>query len=189
MQTPAALRLNHLRLVLLVLGFAQGFSSRIEANDDPRRASSTPPAAITNPRHAAFRLLHELDRFLDHHPLIENDLRIDPFVLESEVYLDKNPALRQFLVSNPEVNVVLKTEPRHLLHRALLREANVLLKWSEVAQLDAFLDQHPVIEQQLMREPALIHAPEFLAAEPQLRGFLTQNAALARGFLPTAPSS
>jgi len=86
------------------------------------------------------------------------------------------------------VGSALKSVPRHLLHRALRREANVPLTWSEVAQLDTFLNQNPAIEQQLVRDPALIRAPQFLEARPRLREFLEQNAALARGFLPTAPS-
>ena len=182
------LRPSFARLGLLTLGIAPGFLSRIEASDQPS-PNSPPPAAITDQRRAAFQLLRELDLFLDHHPLIESDLRLDSCLLESAAYRAKHPALNQFLATNPDIGSVLKTEPRHLLHRALRREANVPLKWSEVAQFDAFLNQYPAIEQQLVRNPALILSPDFLAIRPRLREFLELNAALAHGFLPAAPTS
>jgi hypothetical protein len=187
MSLPATFRRNFAQPALFALCFAPGFVARIEASDEPRPVPP-PPAAITDQRRAAYELLRELDLFFDHHPLTENDLRVRPFLLENAAYLGKNPALRQFVAANPDVGAALKNVPRHLLHRALRREANVPLTWSEVAQLDTFLDQNPAIEQLLVRDPALIRAPHFLAARPRLREFLEQNAALARGFLPTAPS-
>jgi hypothetical protein len=184
---PATFRPSFARVGLLALGFAQGFVAPAAAGDAPS-PNPLPTAAITDQRRAAFQLLRELDRFLDHHPLIEGDLRPDPALLESAAYLEGHPALRQFLDANPEVGAALKSEPRHLLHRALRREANVPLKWSEVVQLDAFLNRSPAVERQLTGNPALIRATGFLATRPQLREFLAQNAALARGFLPAAPA-
>ena len=183
----ATFRRNFARLALFALCFTPGFLPRIEASDEPHPASP-PPAAITDQRQAAYELLRELDLFFDHHPLTENDLRVRPSLLENAAYLGKNPALRQFVAANPDVGAAFKSVPRHLLHRALLREANVPLKWSEVAQLDTFLNQYPAIEQQLVRNPALIRAAQFLEARPRLREFLEQNAVLARGFRPAASS-
>jgi hypothetical protein len=187
MPFAATFRPGLARLALPALSFALGFLSRIEASDE-FRPDPPPPAAITDQRRAGFPLLRELDSFCDHHPLTENDLRVRPSLLENAAYLGRNPGLRQFVAANPEVSAALKSEPRHLLHRALLREANVPLKWSEVAQLDHFLNQYPAIEQQLVRNPALIRAHQFLEARPRLRELLEQNAVLARGFLPTAPT-
>ena len=188
MPLPAKLRPIFARLALLAQGFAPGVIPRIEATDERHSSPPPPPTAIADERRAAFQMLRELDRFLDHHPLIEIDLRLDPMLLENAAYLESHPGLRQFLAANPDVSATLKSEPRHLLHRALLREANALLKWSEVIQLDAFLDRNPTVERQLVRDPALILTPDFLAAEPRLRDFLARNAALARGFLPATPT-
>lgn len=176
------------RLLLLALGFVLGFVPRTGAVESSPAAPPPSPPPITEQRRASFHLLHELDRFLDHHPLIENDLRVDVTLLENEAYLSRNPPLRQLVAIHPTMGATLRSEPRHLLHRALLREANVPLKWSEAAQLDDFLDQHPVIEHQLATDPMLIRTAGYLAAEPQLRAFLEQNATLSRGFLPPGPS-
>ena len=187
MSFPATFRRNFAPPALFALCFAQGFVSRIEASDEPR-PNPPSPAAITVQRQAAYELLRELDLFFDHHPLTENDLRVRPSLLENAAYLGKNPALRQFVAANPDVGAAFKSVPRHLLHRALRREANVPLKWSEVAQFDTFLNQFPAIEQQLVGNPALIRSHQFLEARPRLREFLEQNAVLARGFLPSASS-
>jgi len=175
------------RAGLLALGFAQGFATQAVAGDAPSPNPSA-PAEITDQRRVTIELLRELDRFCDHHPLMENELRVRPSLLENAAYLEKNPALRQFIAANPDVGAALRSAPRHLLHRALRREADVSLKWSEVAQLDAFLDLNPAVERQLVRRPALIRTPHFLEAQPRLREFLEQNAALARGFLLATPS-
>jgi hypothetical protein len=180
-------RRNFAPPALFALCFALGALPRIEASDEPR-PNPPPPAAITDQRRGAYELLRELDLFFDHHPLTENDLRVRPSLLENPAYLEKNPALHQFVAANPEVGAALKSVPRHLLHRALRREANVPLTWSEVAQLDTFLNQNPAIEQQLVRDPALIRAPKFLEGRPRLREFIEQDAVLAHGFLPTASS-
>jgi hypothetical protein len=188
MPFPGTFRRNFAQPAFLALCFAQGFLPLIEAGDQPR-PDPPPPAAIPDQQRATYELLRELDRFCDHHPLTENDLRVRPFLLENAAYLGKNPALRQFVAANPDVGTALKSAPRHFLHRALRREANAPLTWSEVAQLDAFLNQYPAIEQQLVGNPALIRSHQFLEARPRLREFLEQNAVLARGFLPAAPTS
>ena len=186
MTFPACLRPSFARLVMVFLGSAPGLSSLMAAGDEPHPVPSPAPAAITDQRRATIEALRELDRFLDHHPLIEVDLRLESCLLESPAYVERHPALHQFLTTNPEVGPVLQTEPRHLLRRALRREANTPLRWSDVIRLDAFFDQNAAVEQQLVRNPALILTPGFLAAEPKLREFLAQDAALARGFLPAA---
>jgi hypothetical protein len=187
MPFPTTFRPSVVWLALFVLGLAPGFISGVEADNEARPDPPSPPAAISAQRRAAFGLLRELDLFLDHHPLIEIDLRVEPLLLENPRYLEAHPALGQFLLANPAVDAVLKAEPRHLLHRALRREANVPLKWSEVAELDTFLDRNPAVERQLVRNPTLIREPGFLAVEAPLQDFLARHAALSRGFLPAAP--
>ncbi len=186
MTFPTSLRPSIARLVILSLGSVPGVISLMAAGDEPDPVPSPAAAAITDQRRATIQALRELDRFLDHHPLIEVDLRLESCLLESPAYVERHPALHQFLTTNPEVGPVLKTEPRHLLRRALRREANAPLKWSDVIRLDAFFDQNTAVEQQLVRNPALILTPGFLAAEPKLREFLAEDVALSRGFLPAA---
>jgi hypothetical protein len=134
--------------------------------------------------HQAHRLLRELDRFLDHHPLLENDLRRNPSLLADRQYLGEKPELQNFLTVNAGVIRALQMEPRHFLHRALLRQANAPLKYSEVSQLDPFLSEQPAIERDLIEDPARIQEPAYLKLHPPLGDFLAQHPLLFRVFPP-----
>jgi hypothetical protein len=141
-------------------------------------------AAPDEPLHKAHRLLRELDRFLDHHPLLENDLRLDPRRAIDPVYLSKDPDLQSFLADNPDVIQALQMEPRHFLHRALIREANAPLRYSDIAQLDPFFEAQPAIEREIVANPSRIRDRDYLGLHPPLRDFLTQHSLLCRVFQP-----
>lgn len=132
----------------------------------------------------AHRALRELDRFLDHHPLLENDLRLDPKLVADRHFLEKNSELKSFLADNPGVIGALQMEPRHLLHRALIRQASVPLRYAELAQFDPFLAAQPAIERDIAENPARIHDRDYLNLHPALVDFLAQHPLLGRVFQP-----
>jgi hypothetical protein len=131
------------------------------------------------------RALRELDRFLDHHPLLEDELRLSPALRTDARFLAANPDLRGFLATLPDLSAALQTYPRYFLYRALLREALAPLKHSEIALLGELLDKEPALERSLIRRPAAIRDAPFLAAHPSLRDFLQAHPPLDRVFLPT----
>jgi hypothetical protein len=132
----------------------------------------------------AHRLLRELDRFLDHNPLLEDDLRFDPGLVAAPDYLGKHAELQSFLDNNPGVVRALQLEPRHFLHRALMREADAPLKYAEVAQLDPFFAAEPAIERQIVEDPTRIRDRDYLILHPSLDDFLAQHPLLNRVFEP-----
>jgi hypothetical protein len=142
--------------------------------------SPTPDAVI-----AQRRALREFDRFLDHHPLLEDELRLNPALRTDARFLSTNPDLRRFLATAPELPAALQTYPRYFLYRALLREALAPLKHSEIARLGELLDKDPEMERTLVRRPAAIRDAPFLAAHPLLRSFLQTHPPLDHVFLPT----
>jgi len=146
------------------------------------RASEPPPTPA--PMTVVRRSLREFDRFLDHHPLVEDDLRLDPALTGDNAYLKKHPELHDFLGANPDVIRGLKHYPRYFLYRALLRQANAPLRYSEIAQLRAVLDEQPALERALTENPEAIRDPAFLHEHPLLRDFLDQHAELGQVFLP-----
>lgn len=164
--------------VLLALDRTNGLRAA-----EPAPAASMPSPADL-PAVQARRALREFDRFLDHHPLLEDELRLDPRLLTKPAYLEANPALREFLVANREVVPAVKRWPRYYLHRALLRQANAPLARPDLLPLDGLFDRHPAIEQQLARAPAAIRDVNFLRANPPLNEFLGQHPTLARVFPP-----
>jgi hypothetical protein len=116
--------------------------------------------------------------------LLENDLRRDPELVADRHYLEKTPELQSFLAGNSGVIEGLRMEPRHLLYRALMREASVPLRYAEVAQLDPFFAAQPAIEREIVENPARIRDRDYLNLHPMLGDFLAQHPLLGRVFQP-----
>ncbi len=53
--------------------------------------------------------------------------------------------------------------------------ANRDINWGEVSAFDAYLDQHPVMAQQLSANPGLVRNEEYLERHQNLRNFLNTN--------------
>jgi hypothetical protein len=130
------------------------------------------------------RALREFDRFLDHHALLENRLRIDPPLTANKAFLDKNPELRDFLQANPGVMDGLKTYPLYFLNRALLLQANVPLSFSQLAPFKDLFQADRKLEQELTRSPQSIRDPVFVGNHAALGDFFLQHPDLAQVFQP-----
>jgi hypothetical protein len=124
--------------------------------------------------------LREFDRFLDHHPLLEDQLRLDPKLTSQTVFLVRNLELGSFLKAHAGVAQGLSIYPRYYLNRALLRQANAPLSFHDLAPLKAVFQEDPKVERALIANPALIRDPVFLAAHLSLRVCLEQHPALGR---------
>lgn len=142
------------------------------------------PAPVQAPSIPAVRRsLREFDRFLDHHPLLEEQLRLDPRLTTDTAFGERNPELRDFLRANPPVAEGLKINPRYFLYRALLREANVPLSFPDLAPFKDLFQQQPGLERKLTESPDVIGDPGFCEAHAALRDFLHGHPALARVFV------
>jgi hypothetical protein len=151
---------------------------------EPAPSAASPSSPPPNSLPAAQRALREFDRFLDHHPLMEDRLRLDAQLTANPDFLKKNPELRDFLRANPNVTEGLKAYPRYFLNRALLRQASAPLPFSEFAPIRDLFQQQPNLEQELKANPESIRDPAFLESHPALRDVLVQHEPLGRAFLP-----
>lgn len=129
--------------------------------------------------------LREFGRFLDHHPLLEDRLRLDPTLLATPAFVQQHTELRTFLAANPEVPEYLKTRSFYFLDRALLRQAVAPVAATELAPLAQLLQREPALQHELMASPQSIRNPLFLEANPQLRECLVAHPKLASVFLPS----
>ena len=167
-------------LVLLLAMQAAAVIARMRAS-----ASSAPTPQIAEPREkraTAVDATRALDRFLDHHPLLEEKLRVTPRLVDDPDFLTQNPELRDFVRSNPGATARLSIEPRHLLYRALFRQANTPLSLRELEMFAELLDRAPALERTLNEKPESIRDPEFLKRQPALREFLLQRPRLSAAF-------
>lgn len=167
-------------LALLALAPGVGAIDRGYAAEAPRRAAE--PFGTTSV--AVRRALRDFDRFLDHHPLLEDELRLNPRLATRPDYLEANPELREFLRASPDVAQGLALHPRYFLYRALLRQASAPLPYHDVIQFGDVLDQQPDAEKELVRNPSVIRDESFLRSHPLLRDFILQRPGLAKVFLP-----
>jgi len=153
---------------------------------EPPGATALPPSApppIFRP--AVRRALREYDRFLDHHPLLEEQLRLDPPLAASPAFVDQNPELGDFLRANPFVAEGLKIYPRYYLNRALLHQASAPVSFADLTPFKTLFQQQPGLEQLLTKNPELIRDAGFLGSHAALYDFLIQHPPLARVFLPS----
>ncbi len=170
------------RLAFAVITTAPAIGWIDQARAGESMKSPAPPQANTRPEIRA--ALREFDRFLDHHPVMEGRLRLDPKLAADNAFLELNPELHNFLGANPKVTEGLKLYPLYYLNRALLRQASVPLSFSELARLRKLFQQDPKLEKTLTRNPEAIRDQGFLDSHPPLRTCLAQHPALASAFLP-----
>jgi len=132
--------------------------------------------------------LWEFDRFLDHHPLLETQLRLNPALAWDAAYPKKHPELGDFLRTNPVIVDELKRHPRYFLYRALVRQASAPLRYADMAQIREVLDVQPEVERALVLSPEAIRDPVFLQMHPLLWDFLARHPVRGFEFLPRSPS-
>jgi hypothetical protein len=181
-------RLTIARLTMGVLAAAPmpGWVAFARASEPVGLAA--PPAAppLADSRPAVRRALREFDRFLDHHPLLEDRLRLDSQLTTSKAFLDQNPELSDFLRANPNVAEGLKVYTRYFLNRALMRQASAPVSFHDLAPFKDLFQEQPKLEQELRENPESIRDPVYLDLHPELRAFLVRYPALGGVFLPSS---
>jgi phage-related protein len=124
--------------------------------------------------------LQVFDNFLDSHPAIDRDLRQDPTLAKNPAYLNAHADLRTFLQTHPRVQAEINSSPRFFVRREeAFDRFNRDITLAEIRSLDAFLDEHPDIENDLRRDPGLIRDSRYLASHPALRDYLNRHPAVA----------
>jgi hypothetical protein len=132
------------------------------------------------------RELASMDRFMDSHPEIAEQLRKDPSLINNREFVENHPALREYLQSHPEVreefqenpNAFMRQENRYERHEGDdrdhgRRDGDVTRR--ELASMDRFMDSHPEIAEQLRKNPSLVNNREFVENHPALQEYLQKH--------------
>jgi hypothetical protein len=122
-----------------------------------------------------------IDRFMDSHPEIAEQVRKDPSLVDNKQFVASHPALQQFLADHPGISEDFKNNPTSLMNREDRydrlegqnrgRDAT----HPELAAMDRFLDRHPEIAEQLRKDPSLVNNKQFVANHTALQQFLTEH--------------
>jgi phage-related protein len=139
--------------------------------------------------------LANMDRFLDSHPEIAEQLRKDPALINNQQFVDKHPELQAFLQSHPGVREEFREDPAVFMRaeerfdrREDRRFGDGDITRGELANMDRFLDSHPVVAEQLTKNPSLINNQQFVDKHPELQEFLQSHPGVREEFKenPTA---
>ena len=122
--------------------------------------------------------LATMDRFLDSHPEIAEQLRKDPTLIDKWQFVDSHPELKEFMAQHPELADQFKEHPDAFMHREDRfdqHEGDRDATRSQLASMDRFLDSHPEIAEQVRKDPALLDNKKFVTAHPALQDYLQQH--------------
>ncbi len=130
--------------------------------------------------------LANMDRFLDSHPEIAEQLRRDPSLVNDRKFVANHTALQQFLADHPGVRDQLRENPNAFMHEEERFDQRADqgrdLPRRELAKMDQFLDRHPEIGEQLRKDPSLVDNKEFMENHPALRQFLADHPEMREEF-------
>jgi ABC-type taurine transport system substrate-binding protein len=130
--------------------------------------------------------LANMDRFLDGHPEIAEQLRKDPSLVNNKEFVAKHPELQSYLQQHPGIREEFSENPN-----AFMRQEQRFDRQEDgrdhdnryaLANMDRFLDSHPEISEQLRKDPALVNNKEFVAKHPELQTYLQQHPGIREQF-------
>jgi len=127
--------------------------------------------------------LKNMDAFMDGHPEIAEQLRKDPSLVNNKKFVADHPALQQFLANHPGVREEYKENPNAFMNREGRFDQREDRQFSgdrdvtrgELRNMDAFMDAHPEIAEQLKKDPSLVDNKQFVANHPALQQFLANH--------------
>jgi len=168
---------THLWHTLAVLGLAIAFWAGTPVSAQNQNMS---PQVDNDTRN--FQVA-DMDRFLDSHPEVADQLRKDPSLIRSTEFLENHPQLRDFLQQHPGIreefsenpNAFMRQEERFERREDDGRFGDNDITRRELSSTDQFLDSHPEIAEQLRKDPSLINNREFVEKHPDLRAFLENH--------------
>jgi len=128
-----------------------------------------------------------MDRFLDSHPEIAEQLQRDPSLVNDKKFVQSHPALESYLKQHPEVREEFRENPNAFMQREQRFD-----RWedardhdmnrAQLAGMDRFMDSHPEIAEQLRRDPALVNDKKFVQSHPALQSYLQQHPEVRQDF-------
>jgi len=131
------------------------------------------------------RELASMDRFLDAHPEVAEQLRKDPSLIDNRQWVANHPALQEYLQNHPGVKEEFKENPNAFMkqeERYDRQEGDHDGRMGgidrddrnrgELTGFGQFLGEHSRIATDLSSDPTLATNKEYLASHPELNDYL-----------------
>ena len=126
------------------------------------------------------RELANMDRFMDSHPEIAEQLRKDPSLVDNRQFVQNHPELQQFLADHPGVREEYKENPNAFMHqedRFDQRQDSAMrgdhdLNRGGLSTFNEFLENHNDIAAELSKNPSLANNEEYVENHPALQDYL-----------------
>jgi len=160
----------------------QRFDQREDRDRDRDRDQDNDRRRSSDDNDVNRRELANMDRFMDSHPEIAEQLRKNPGLVNNKEFVENHPSLQQFLADHPGVREEYKENPSQFMAREQnfdrredSRRGDSDVTRRELANMDRFMDSHPEIAEQLRKNPALVDNKEFVENHPSLQQFLADH--------------
>jgi hypothetical protein len=124
-----------------------------------------------------------MDRFMDNHPEIAEQLHKNPSLVNNKEFVDGHPALQQFLASHPGVDEEYRENPNALMKQeqrfdqrqdsGFRRDGDTTR--GQLSSFHEFLEGHGNISSELSKNPLLAASEEYLENHPALQTYLKAN--------------
>jgi phage-related protein len=124
--------------------------------------------------------LSKMDRFMDSHPEIAEQVRKNPLLLDDRRFVEGHPALQEFLATHAGVREEVRENPNAFMSAEGRYDRREDMRLAST--MDQFLDNHPEIAEQLRKNPALIDNKEFVENHSALQQFLAAHPELRQEF-------
>ena len=127
--------------------------------------------------------LANMDRFMDSHPEVAEQLRKDPSLVDNKRFVDSHPEFREFLAQHPGVREEYKENPNAFMHqeqRFDRREDSNFgrdrdVTGGELSSFHEFLEGHGNIAGELSKNPSLAKNQEYLENHAALQTYLQNH--------------
>jgi hypothetical protein len=136
----------------------------------------------TSDRNISRRDIVEMDRFMDAHPEIAEQLKKDPSLIDNKQWVANHPALQEYLKTHIDVSAAFRAHPDQFMrdedrynqdgdhfggNRMSADDRN-----REMTGFGQFLGGHSTIAAELSSDPTLATNKEYLANHPELNEYL-----------------
>jgi len=124
--------------------------------------------------------LERMDRFLDSHPEVAEQLRKDPGLVDNKQFVANHPALQSFLAEHQTIAELYREHPDAFMREEdrFDRNENSGMRGDrdvtrgELAGFNEFLGSHNRIADELSKNPSLANNQDYLENHPELKSYL-----------------